>query len=97
MKSSQQRKEIGFESEKKRLISFHPKENDTLSFDQGENRGNVEVSRGSERKRCRVGDNRGEKSQKEKEKASGRHCYQGSNMAGCDMWSTGRGNQTDID
>lgn len=67
MKSSQQRKEIGFESEKKRLISFHPKENDTLFFDQGENRGNVEVSRGSEKKRCWVGDNREKKPEREAE------------------------------
>lgn len=74
---------------KKKLVSLYSKENDTLFFDQGENRGNVEVcrvvERGSERERRWVCQQK--KSQKEKQKATklGRYRYQSSDMAGCDM------------
>ncbi len=50
VKSSRQRTGIGFESGKKSLFSLNAEENDILVFDQGENRGNIEIwSRGERR------------------------------------------------
>lgn len=40
---------------------------------------------------------KGEKKKRNKPAAAGRSCYQRSNMTGSDMWSAGKGNQTDID
>lgn len=97
--------EMGFrewEEEPDFFFPLHPKENGIPFFDQWEKTEKIlknwevvnwkdagwETTEGGKKPKV--------KSSK-KATAPGRRCYQSSNMAGSDMWSAGKGNQTDID